>query len=129
MTTLDYLPTWEGAGACIGKADVMHPSQDPAELQQALDLCHRCPVLAECRDWVLSIPLHLGPGGVVAGMTPAERERVLLAHLPPRKCGDCRQVMPLYKFSQNTPGRAARRPVCKVCAQKRRPPSTTPVGR
>lgn len=106
---LDYLPTWDGTGPCTGQAALM------ANTDQAIATCRECPVLDECRDWVLSIPLHLGPDDVVAAMTFAERERILLDQLPPRQCIACKQIKPLHKFGQSSPGRPERRAVCKTC--------------
>jgi hypothetical protein len=42
-----------------------------ARQQAALEVCQRCPVLAECREWALS-GRHL-LGTIVGGMTPDER--------------------------------------------------------
>ncbi|WP_101784254.1 WhiB family transcriptional regulator [Nonomuraea indica] len=115
---LDYLPAWDGTGRCVGQPDRMYPTTEE-ELGQALATCRACPVLDQCRDWVLSIPEHLGPDGVVAGMTAPQRERIILGQLPPKKCADCKAIKPQYEFGINTPGRAARRAICRACANAR----------
>ena len=120
--TLDYMPTWTGVGLCIGQPELMYPDS-PAALRAARATCRACPVLAECRDWVLSIPDYLGPDGVVAAMTASERERTILSRLPPKQCNTCQQVKPQYQFGINTAGRAARRAICRSCANQ--PPAKT----
>jgi WhiB family redox-sensing transcriptional regulator len=112
---LDYLPAWDGVGLCVGDPDLMYPT-GPAELARARATCRACPVLDECRDWVLSIPEYLGPDGIVAGLTYPERERIILSRLPPKQCQLCGETKPLYEFAQNADGRAARRTMCRECA-------------
>lgn len=117
---LDCLPIWEGTGLCAGRPDRM------ADPETAMATCLTgargggpCPVLAACRTWVLSIPVHEGPDGVVAGMSFAERERIILGRLPPQECVDCHEVKPLYEFAQNTEGKPNRRLCCKPCMHRR----------
>jgi hypothetical protein len=43
-----------------------HPDREDREAQ-ALALCHTCPVLQPCRQWLKSTPRALRPEGVVAG--------------------------------------------------------------
>lgn len=112
--SLDYLPTWSGTGLCIGRPEVMEGDE-----QHARALCGACPVRAECREWVLSIPVHHGPDGVVAGMTHAEREEILLGALPPRECTDCKRTRPLWQFPPHSAGRPSRRPICRGCVKRR----------
>lgn len=111
---LDCLPTWEGTGLCAGQPDLM---ADPG-MAKAICLTP-CPVLDACRAWVLSIPIHEGPDGVVAGMAFAERERIILGALPPQECTDCGQIKPQYEFAQNAEGKPSRRLCCRPCMHRR----------
>jgi hypothetical protein len=44
--------------------------------ERAVQVCAECPVLRDCRIWVLSLPLEERPFGVVAGLIrPAARTR------------------------------------------------------
>ena len=65
-TRYDYFPTAQ--------------ARQPA--QAALEVCQRCPVLAECREWALS-GRHL-LGTIVGGMTPDERRREWRTRIPAR---------------------------------------------
>jgi hypothetical protein len=107
--TATYVPTWQGAGLCYDQPNLMD------DARSAKLTCRRCPVLDACRAWVLSIPTHLGPSGVVGGTTLTQRERIQLAPLPPRQCIRCREWKPLHQFALTAEGRAARRPYCKSC--------------
>jgi hypothetical protein len=42
---------------------------------RARAVCAGCPVLEPCRSWVMTGPERL-PGGVAAGMSPAQRARI-----------------------------------------------------
>ena len=44
---------------------------------RASQLCAQCPVLDECRDWVLAHDQDPVEGSYTAGWTPTERERIL----------------------------------------------------
>ncbi|GHS89310.1 hypothetical protein AGMMS50218_15300 [Actinomycetota bacterium] len=58
-------------------------SEDPGAAQDARDACLvRCPVLSECRTWVLAVEgpaAAAGRGGIWAGHSPADRERLWIA--------------------------------------------------
>lgn len=43
---------------------------------EAVELCRRCPVLAECRAWLDSLSASQRPAGVVAGCVTHEPEKV-----------------------------------------------------
>lgn len=74
---------WMARAACKGR--VMEPplrrdgllltDQERVEMTAAaLDICrYSCPVLADCKEWVLGIEAGLDPGGVCGGMTPEDR--------------------------------------------------------
>jgi hypothetical protein len=119
---LDYMPTWEGVGLCVDQPDVLYPGT-PIELAHARALCHSCPVIDQCRTWVLSIPSHLGPDGVVAAMTDRERERILLGQQQ-KQCITCMESKPLYKFARNSEGKEGRRLSCTACTSK---PASTKI--
>jgi WhiB family redox-sensing transcriptional regulator len=76
--------SWRAQAACRGvdPAFFFPPTEDrtgpgaaPGTIQthrRAVEFCSGCPVLTDCRSWVLNareVPRH----GVVAGLTPEER--------------------------------------------------------
>lgn len=117
-SVLGYTPTWPGQGSCYGRPDLLYP-HTPDELEHAARLCGDCPVLAQCRTWVLAIPPHLAPDGVVAGLTVFDRDRLALSSEPPKRCGDCGQVRPLWEFPLSSPVSPARRTICRACVGAR----------
>lgn len=62
---------WPTRAACKGRPGVMDGDE-----QAAKDLCATCPVIRECTRWVMPMRYAEDPGGVVAGMTYAERKQV-----------------------------------------------------
>lgn len=75
------IPKLENA-ACIGLWWLFDPpasdeSADDAEARQAaaLQKCHSCAALRECRRWVDSLKKSQRPAGVVAGYAPVKRDR------------------------------------------------------
>lgn len=60
---------WPTRAACAGQPGVMDGDE-----QAAKDLCATCPVIWECTRWVMPMRYTDDPGGVVAGMTYAERK-------------------------------------------------------
>jgi len=54
-------------GLCVGQHDLWDETDDPAAVDQAIGLCHQCPVLAQCAEWVNSLSPRKRPIGVVAG--------------------------------------------------------------
>jgi WhiB family redox-sensing transcriptional regulator len=72
---------WSEQAACKGKKDWeiaekaaawREPHRQP-NVVRAIAICHTCPVLEQCRNWVLAHQLDPCPVHVVAGMTPKER--------------------------------------------------------
>ncbi|WP_435192466.1 WhiB family transcriptional regulator [Nonomuraea sp. bgisy094] len=116
LDELDFMPRWEVDGSCVGRANLMYPRAADGGLDRARAICQACPVLDQCRDWVLALPPVLDPGGVVAGMTIAERELAYYDDLEGKRCATCGEVKPLHQFVPWVRGREARRPDCKTCA-------------
>jgi WhiB family redox-sensing transcriptional regulator len=68
---------WRDRGACLGEdPELFFPVGDlgpaRAQLAAAKQVCQRCPVRGQCRDWALSA----GADGVWGGMDDAERRRL-----------------------------------------------------
>ena len=64
---------WIRRAACIGKWALMEGPDTAA----AKRLCFTaCAVRADCRAWVLPLSRRADPGGVVAGLTRRERNRL-----------------------------------------------------
>lgn len=63
---------WERRAACAGRAAMF---DDGDRTGEALRLCARCPVLAECRTWALTIAVAGVAGGMTEGSRAAWREK------------------------------------------------------
>lgn len=79
MTTTDdgYQPSeplsaWVRQAACAGRPAMF---DNPERTNDALRLCARCPVLAECRVWALTNAVDGVAGGMTATGRAAWRER------------------------------------------------------
>jgi len=55
--------------------DLMDPGDDDLKIDAAKITCRHCPVLVDCREWVLGLPASADPGGITAGMTENERQK------------------------------------------------------
>lgn len=53
-------------GRCIGQWDLFD-DDDPAAVEQAIELCAGCDVRQRCSDWYFSLPPNKRPVGVCAG--------------------------------------------------------------
>lgn len=78
LTALAGAPSLPGA-RCRGRHhlfDPGHPDEEPATTDrrhaQALGLCHRCPALTRCSEWLDSLHDRDRPPGVVAAQVVAE---------------------------------------------------------
>lgn len=77
---LEEMDGWSLPGAaCTGRWELFDPptrGEPPATTRhrhtQALALCHTCPALDRCRDWLDQLPPNQKPAGVVAGTTIKE---------------------------------------------------------
>jgi hypothetical protein len=70
--------TWQDDALCAGNGNrwlsmPTHSHPRGAVNEWAVARCHDCPVLADCRRWVLSHDQDPCPYHVVAGMTISER--------------------------------------------------------
>jgi hypothetical protein len=54
-------------GLCAWQWDLFDNTDDPAAVELALSLCGQCKVLAQCAEYVASLPARKHPVGVVAG--------------------------------------------------------------
>lgn len=77
---------WRDAGSCRREA-VAHLffSDDQADQALARSVCQNCPVLAECRDYVLNCPQR--EYGIWAGMSEDQRNRARRRPRSTAKCG------------------------------------------
>jgi hypothetical protein len=109
--------------ACEGHADTME-STDEHDRAKALALCRHCPVLARCRDWVLSLDPADEPLGVVGGMSEWHRHAHRRAHDPrmavPKTCATCKQVKTRGDFHKDSARRDGVRKDCKSCVEAQR---------
>ena len=72
---------WRKDAACAGRAAVMNPPaatmRYPAGAERArlaaMRLCWRCPVLTQCRTWVLGLDQDDDVGGFCGGLSHEER--------------------------------------------------------
>lgn len=75
-----YYEPWTADAACRSAGDAFFPASDAAHVDwdYLRSVClNRCPVLPECRDWVMRAELGSDPKlrfGVTAGMSPLERK-------------------------------------------------------
>ena len=51
------------------------PSQHRKQIAAAVEVCQRCPVLSECRDWALTTP-DPAVDHVAGGLTPWQRRTI-----------------------------------------------------
>lgn len=65
--------------ACTGRWSLFDPpprGEPPAATRQrhtqAIELCHACPALNRCKDWLDQLPHNQKPAGVVAGIIVRE---------------------------------------------------------
>lgn len=130
---------WRDRAACIGLADVMDPPADQVTAardagaewlltEAAKQVCRACPVLVQCRSWVVTLPARADVTGVCGGLTEEERARERRAQPgaapePPPLPGDrlrctrCGQVKPDGEFAADPRliGRRGRRSHCRTC--------------
>lgn len=72
-TPPDSLSSWVGRAACAGRPVMF---DNPERTGEALRLCARCPVLAECRVWALQNAVDGVAGGMTANARTAWRANV-----------------------------------------------------
>lgn len=67
---------WTRLAACHDLWELMDPPEGERTeyaRRAALAVCRSCPVLAECREWVVALPASADPGGVTGGWTEYQR--------------------------------------------------------
>lgn len=73
---------WGERAACRRDAGLLDPdSPDWVDEATAVAVCRACPVIAECRKWVLALPASVDVGArdrVLAGPDPPRRTQTLL---------------------------------------------------
>lgn len=128
----DLTASWRDEAACHGLGSLMDPPRDYADTVAELDalaVCRwRCPVLDDCRSWVLSLPERHDPGGVCGGLTERDRTHArnvagghkaaatMAASAPGSKeCGSCGVVKDATEFYANTGHRDGLGSNCIVC--------------
>ena len=67
---------WEDRAAGRGLTDLMYPGNDHHGQAKARAICASCPVVEECLDYALGLPVVMvRQGGIFAGRGRAELER------------------------------------------------------
>lgn len=78
---------WMSLAACRNKQYTFDQAMDSLDsgaegrwrtpaVRDAKATCERCPVLTECRAWVLGLSNLTDQHGVIAGLVPQERRRM-----------------------------------------------------
>ena len=72
-----YHEPWTESASCRSvSGDFWFPEVGEPTAFQARRICGECPVLADCREWVMGVELGQGPKaryGIVAAMSPIQR--------------------------------------------------------
>ena len=69
---------WTDRAACKGQTEVFFVNRgDTTMMEKAKAICANCPVLEDCRNYVLYRPERYG---IWAGMTEKERRRYRIVH-------------------------------------------------
>jgi WhiB family redox-sensing transcriptional regulator len=83
MDLLDELlqrPEWMYQGACIGEnPNLFFPNSKRdgfRDRNRAVNICHTCPVQAECGAWALD-ENHIQRFGIWGGMTERQRNKII----------------------------------------------------
>ncbi len=117
------LDEWRKQAACAGLYEVMDRRQaDGPAVRAALAVCRSCPVLDDCRAWVLGLPERLDPGGVCGGLTEIQRSKARRAATAnrPRVCSECRVRKTRGDFSPSESSVSGLASECRACAARRK---------
>lgn len=80
LDTATTAPTdtgWMGAAACRGATDAMFPAHgDISGARAAIAICATCPVLDDCRTWVLHDTYMWRGPGIIGGLSAGKRKRL-----------------------------------------------------
>lgn len=119
---------WAGSAVCAQTdPNIFHPDiRDRTSTARAKAVCTKCPVLAECREWVMRIEANLHPGdvhGIVARMTPEERKMIRFRSSLPTRC-------PIgHALTEDTAEVTPSGLVCKKCATPKTAASADALAR
>lgn len=103
---------WRDHAACYGRTPEM-------------DLCRICPVLRDCRDWLLRVPPKEDPGDICGGWTEAERTKARTQALmtaektTTKQCRTCWEWKGPEDYSPDKRGYDGLQANCKPCIAKR----------
>lgn len=100
---------WRDRAACPGTSVDFF---DPEQTNQALMICHDCPVKTECLDDALQLTSKDDAGGVWGGHTKAERDRMR----PKRR----RPLDPCGTYGAYRRHIANKEPACEPCKDANR---------
>lgn len=99
---------WRFRAACKGRAEVLDPPGGFVTLPQlweARDLCRGCPVFTQCRRDADALESGNDPGGMIAGLTEADRSRLRHSARPlPRAAATCGALTCSKCQKTKTPG-------------------------
>lgn len=89
MTSQTSDRQWMSEAACRGlDADIFHPvGSSNNRFDQAIRICHGCPVVTECRDWALQSPSEIH--GVHGALTPIQLNAARTGAGKLRHCARC----------------------------------------
>lgn len=111
---------WGERAACRRDAGLLDPdSPDWVDEATAVAVCRACPVIAECRKWVLALPASVDVGGVCGGLTEHERARARAGGWEPgggtKFCPSCRVIKPATEFWRDRTRPDGLKRCCKPC--------------
>lgn len=118
----DPTAPWRTRAACNGKADLMDQAEPTqAGTRRAKAVCRTCPVLADCKDWVLRLHSGLDPGGVCGGLTELQRLKVRRERDggPAKTCCRCGKSRPVTEYYADPRALDGLRSECRTCAAER----------
>lgn len=72
---IDSGDDWRISASCakVGDPDLWHPDDSGNPTKLVKRICARCPVLTECRDWILANEDNANAHGFWAGMSARQR--------------------------------------------------------
>lgn len=106
---------WANDAACGGKWRVLEGD----DIEAAKALCDACPVLDQCREWVLSVPAKEDIGGYKGGLTKNQRDKIRRERAnanPEKRCPRCTETKPATAFHRNAKRGDGRASYCAPCA-------------
>lgn len=119
---------WRKLSACEGRSALMDPpggldgEANRDARNKARAICDRCPVLADCEAWVMSLTEQHDPGGMCAAMTARQRKsrrRAASKNRFRKTCRRCGLPRPVEQFYTSDRSPDGRRASCKKCEGER----------